>query len=289
MKIRHLDIESLRAFVAIVDLTSFSQAAARLGRTQSALSVQLRKLEEMLGQTLLRRAQGRVDGPTEEGRTLLDYARQMLRLNDEACQSISRNDQAGSLRIGLPEDLMESVFPAAMERFRTACPRMRLSLRSDNSAALLKALDDGELDTVFFKHCREESGDEIPVWREPLLWMAGEGYAHELPDPLPLALFSENCAFRLAATQALAAAGRAWHLNYSGASATGLRHAVRAGIGITALPRSLLGGDLHAIAEKLPVLPDARISVRHAPGEVSPAARRFVSLMGEEIRMRRAS
>ena len=283
MQIRHLDIDALRAFASIVDLGSFSLAASRLGRTQSALSLQLRKLEEMLGQTLLRRIQGRVDGPTEEGRALLGYARQMLQLNDEAWHSIARHEEAGVLRIGLPEEYMESVFPAAMARFAAAYPRMRLQLRSDTSAALLAALAAGELDTAFFKHCREDEAGDLPVWREPLLWLAGAGHYPALPTPLPLALYRENCAFRLAATQALAAAGKSWELCYSGASATGLRHAVRAGIGITVLPRSQAGDDMR-ILEGLPLLPDARLSARHAGSAIHPAAERFVALIGDAIR-----
>lgn len=284
MQIRHLDIEALRALVTIADLSSFSLTAARLGRTQSAISLQIKRLEEMLGQSLLHRVQGRVAGPTEEGQTLIAYARQMLRLNDEAYQCIARDSIAGSLRIGLPEELMESIFPAAMRRFQAACPQMRLCLRSDTSAALLKSMEAGELDSVLFKHCGQLNIENAtPIWREPLVWMAGEAFAHALPAPLPLALFGENCAFRMAATQALARDERSWHLAYSGSSTTGLRFAVASGLGITVLPRSFQCAGLRIIDKGLPPLPDAEISVRHAPEGVHPATERFVALIGEEI------
>lgn len=205
---RHLDLEALRALVAIADTASFSTAAGQLGRTQSAVSLQIKRLEEMLGQTLLRRVQGRVDGATVEGLALIAYARQILRLNDEAYSCVSQNTAAGSLRVGLPEELMESVFPAAMPRFQALYPRMRLRLQADSSAQLQAALGRAELDLIVFKHCAETAPPSTSLlWQEPLVWMAGEAHARQRPSPLPLALFGENCAFRLAATGALAQAG----------------------------------------------------------------------------------
>lgn len=117
--------------------------------------------------------------------------------------------------------------------------------------------------------------------------MAGESYAADLPKPVPLALFGQNCAFRIAATGALAKAGLAWQLTYSGSSTTGLRHAVRCGLGITALPRSLLIAGMVEVAAGLPKLPFARIVACHASGEIQPAAQRFAALLGEEISKQR--
>ncbi|MDO8959150.1 MAG: LysR substrate-binding domain-containing protein [Rhodocyclaceae bacterium] len=285
---RNLDMEALRALVAIADTASFSTAALQLGRTQSAISLQIKRLEAMLGQTLLRRVQGRVDGATAEGRAFISYARQILRLNDEAYSAVAEDTAAGTLRVGLPEELMESVFPAAMSRYQALYPRMRLRLQSDVSANLRQGLDSGELDLILFKHCdRSVPASASSVWQEPLVWMAGEAYAADLPTPVPLALFGENCAFRIAATGALAKAGLAWQLTYSGSSTTGLRHAVRCGLGITALPGSLLIPGMVVVEAGLPGLPNARIAARHAPGEVHPAADRFVALLGEEIRSQR--
>jgi len=285
---RHLDIEALRALVAIADTASFSQAAGQLGRTQSAVSLQIKRLEEALGRTLLRRVQGRVDGATEEGRALIAYARQILRLNDEAYHCVARETSVGTLRVGLPEELMESVFPAAMRRFREQYPGMRLTLRCDLSAALLAAVDAGTLDLALFKHCGAAPA-ALDLWQEPLAWMAGEAWANERPTPLPLALFGENCAFRIAATGALAREGIEWRLAYSGSSTTGLRHAVACGLGVTVLPRSLLAPGLSVVEAGLPALPDAHLAVHHAAGETHPAAARFAALIGEEMRLRRAA
>lgn len=287
MRNRHLDPEALRALVAIADTASFSAAAQQLGRTQSAVSLQIKRLEESLGQTLLRRVQGRVDGATAEGQVLLAYAREILRLNDEACASIAQDTAVGTLRVGLPEELMESVFPAAMARFRALYPRMRLLVRADAAARLRDALDAGELDLIVFKHCGgAQPRQTLLLWQEPLLWVAGEAHAAGLPGamptPLPLALFGENCVFRVAATAALAKAKREWLLAYTGSSLAGLRHAVRHGLGLTVLPRSLLQPGLCVVDKGLPPLPEARIlgALASAP---HPAGERLLALFAEEI------
>lgn len=292
---RHLDIEALRALVCIVETASFSAAAARLGRTQSAVSLQLKRLERSLGQVLLQRVQGRVDGPTAEGDVLLAYARQILRLNDEACAVVAQDPATGSLRVGLPEELMESVFPAVMSGFRARYPRLRLLLQADTSAALRQALADGGLDVAIYKHCGGEvpAGGEV-LHREPLRWMVGEAWRDSPPAAvgggLPLALFGENCVFRLAATAALARAAIAWSLQYAGSSTAGLCHAVRHGLGVTVLPRSLLGAGMVEIERVgtriLPALPDATFVAAGAPGEVSAPLRRFIAVVRDALAAR---
>ena len=127
--IRNLDMDLLRALVAIADSGSFSAAALRLGRTQSAISLQIKRLEEAVGQSLLERSQGRVVGPTAEGRVVIDYSRRILRLNDEACACFARPNLVGRLRLGLPEELMESVFPRVLAEFTRDYPRVELSVR----------------------------------------------------------------------------------------------------------------------------------------------------------------
>lgn len=298
MPCRHLDIEALRALVCIVDTASFSAAARQLGRTQSAISLQIKRLEQTVGQVLLHRVQGRVDGPTAEGAVLLAYARQILRLNDEAYATVAPDGLVGSLRIGLPEELMESVFPAVMPAFRAQYPRLRLFLQAATSAVLRQQLADGGLDVALYKHCGEAAPAASQIlWQEPLVWMAGDAYQDGSPEraeaTLPLALFGENCVFRLAVTAALARSGTVWALQYSGSSTTGLCHAVRCGLGLTALPRSLLAPgvvEISALGEqKLPELPPARLLAEYAPGAVTSAAQRFVLMMGEAMARRRVN
>src|SRR6266566_7850859 len=182
----HLDLDLLRALVAIADTASFSQAATQLGRSQSAISLQIKRLEELVGRPLLERIQGRVTGPTDDGHVLLDYARQMLRLNDEAYSCFAAPLMTGTLRVGMPEELMESIFPAALKRFHEGHPRILLQLRSSMSSQLLAALDAGELDVTLFKHTEPVAPEgTLTLWHEPLVWVAAEGYRHCLPSSLP--------------------------------------------------------------------------------------------------------
>jgi DNA-binding transcriptional LysR family regulator len=226
---------------------------------------------------------------------LLAYARQILRLNDEAYATVAQDAAPGTLRVGLPEELMESVFPAVMAQFRALYPRLRLVIHADTSAALQQALAGGGIDLALYKHCGATApADGEVLWQEPLLWMAGAAYRDSAPEPgeggLPLALFGENCVFRLAVTAALAGAGWPWSLHYTGSSTTGLCHAVRCGLGLTALPRSLLGPGMAVLSmadgRPLPSLPPARLLAAYAPGTVSAAARRFVVLTGEAMAAR---
>jgi len=291
MPLRHLDLDALRAFVAIVEQGGFSIAAQQLGRTQSAVSLQIKRLEQTLGQTLLQRVQGRVDGPTAEGSALLAYARQMLRLNDEACATLVRNADVGSLRIGLPEELMEQIFPAAIPLFQARYPRLRLSVQAEASILLRAALAEGKLDVAIYKDCGDGENGEVEVMRdEPLCWVAGEAYRDTLfveDGVLPMALFGENCVFRMAAAAALARAGIAWQVRYSGSSTTGLRHALRHGLGLGVLPESLLGDGLLAVEScagiALPHLPRSRLVAAYAGGSVTPAARSLVDAFADSL------
>lgn len=284
---RNLDIDLLRTLVAIADSGSFSMAAVQLGRTQSAVSLQIKRLEETVGQALLTRSQGRVAGPTAEGELLIDYGRRILRLNDEACNCFTQPPLAGKLRLGLPEELMESIFPRVLSEFAKACPRVELTVRCDLSARLAAQAEAGELDLAIVKRVASGNNEPTAGWRvlrrEQLLWFAGEGSNAIDQQPLPLAVFHEGCVIRMAAIAALAGAGMPWRAAFVGSSFTALRHAVGSGIAVTPLPRSLATAGLIEIREGLPALPDTELVSRFGPGEVLSAARRLEQLFESRI------
>lgn len=287
--IRNLDMDLLRALVAIADNGSFSAAALRLGRTQSAISLQIKRLEEAVGHPLLERSQGRVVGPTAEGRVLIDYSRRILRLNDEACACFARPDLVGRLRLGLPEELMESVFPRVLTDFTRDYPRVELSVRCDLSMRITALAEAGELDLAIAKGMPGESVVEgSNGWRllnrDPMAWLAGEGSNAMDLRPLPLAVFHEGCVFRMAAITALAARGISWRPAFVGSSYTALRHAVAAGLAVTPLPRSLMAPGLMEVRAGLPELPASELIVRFGPGEVLPSARRLLELFEAYLR-----
>lgn len=281
--IRNLDMDLLRALVAIADSGSFSNAAARLGRTQSAISLQIKRLEEAVGQPLLERSQGRVVGPTAEGRVLIDYSRRILRLNDEACACFTRPHLAGRLRLGLPEELMESIFPRVLADFGRDYPQVELTVRCDLSIRLANLAEAGELDLAIAKRVPDHpAANDADGWqvvsRDPLVWLAGEGSNAVDQRPLPLAVFHEGCVFRMAAIAALAAHGIPWRAAFTGSSYTALRHAVAASQVITPLPRSLLAPGLVEIRSGLPELPPSELIARFGPGDVLPSARYLLGL-----------
>lgn len=286
---RLLDLELLRTLVAIVDSGSFSGAAARLSRSQSAVSLQVQRLESQVGHALLERAQGRLSGPTAEGHVLLDYARRLLHLHDEACSVFSRPPLRGPLRVGVPEELMEQTLPDVLEAFGRRCPEVRLSLRSELSVRLAAALDADELDLVLLKRTGDPAppqGDMVRerlLRREPLIWLTGEGREAPWQRPLPLALFHEGCVFRVAVLAALAQAGVEPVLRFTGHSATGIGHAVAAGLGVTALPRSLMRPGLREVREGLPPLPDSLLLARWRGAQLPGAAQVLLELLQERL------
>lgn len=289
--LRNLDMDLLRALVVIADSGGFSAAANRLGRTQSAVSLQIKRLEEAIGQSLLERRQGRVAGPTAEGRVLIDYSRRILRLNDEAWACFARPDLVGRLVLGLPEELMESVFPRVLADFSRDYPRVELSVRCDLSVRLATLAEAGELDLAIAKRMQDEPlGDFDAGWRllsrEPMAWLAGEGSNAMDRRPLPLAVFHEGCVFRIAAIAALAAQDIPWRVAFVGSSYTALRYAVAAGLAVTPLPRDLLAPGLVEVRAGLPELPASELIARFGPGEVLPSARRLLALFQDCLRGR---
>lgn len=288
MNPRHLDLDLLRTLVSIADSGSFSTAAERLGRTQSAVSLQVKRLEDQVGHALLDRAQGRLSGPTEEGRVLLDYARRLLRLHDEACRVFAAPTPTGQLRVGLPEELMEDLFPAVLPSFAQACPRVTLSLRSDLSVRLNQALEAGELDLAVVKRMGNDAvpppgqGEQL-LRQEALAWYRGEGSEADRQRPLPLAVFQEGCVFRMAGLAALAQAGIAARLCFTGHSITGIRHAVAAGLAVTPLPTSLARPGLVPVTQGLPALPAIALVARWRGPEPLPSARRLLTLLQRQL------
>lgn len=286
--LRHLDMDLLRALVAIADTGSFSAAGQQLGRGQSAISLQIKRLEELVGQTLLDRANGRVIGPTEEGRLLIDYGRRILRLNDEAYSVFAQPGLAGRLRVGVPEELMEGVFPDVMAAFSRACPRVELHLRCDISVRLGAALDAGELDLAVTKRVGEKTpagsrASTRVLRREAIVWFVGESSDAHRRRPLPLAVFHEGCVFRVAALAALAKAAISAQPMFVGNSFTGIRHAVAAGMAVTPLPRSMACAGLVQVKSGLPKLPNTELVASFAAGAASAAARRLVDLLEERL------
>jgi DNA-binding transcriptional LysR family regulator len=283
----NLDLDVLRTFVTGLDLGSYAKAAQRLGRSQSAISLQLRKLEEQTGQTLLRK-QGRGLALTEPGEIMLGYARRLLEVNDEALAALKGASLQGPVRLGLPQDFAESWLPDVLGRFSRANPHVRVEARVDPNAALLDALGRGDLDLAVTwndgadaARCREE------LARLPMVWIGKPGFRRNGSDPVPLVLFEPPCIFRRHALAALDDAGIAWRIAFAGPSLSGLWAAVSAGLGITVrTPEGLPSGlaALNAKRADLPALKEIGLNLCTSEGAAaSPAVMRLQALLRERL------
>lgn len=268
------DLEVLRSFVAGVDLGSFGRAADRLGRSTSAVSAQLKKLEEQAGVTLLRK-DGRGLALTDAGETMLAYARRLLDLNDQAWRAVRGAELQGTVRLGIQEDFGEMLLPRVLGRFARAHPKVRIEARVARNNDLLERISLGQLDLAL----AWDHDARLPQARRlaelPMCWIgpAQAGPAPDVEPALPLAAFESPCLFRGCATDALDRAGIPWSATFTSPSLAGLWAAVSAGLGLAVrtplgLPpvvRALKPGEYG-----LPELPVIALSLYRAHAQPDP-------------------
>jgi len=264
------DLDVMRSFVAGVELGSFAKASKRLARSTSAVSAQLKKLEDQAGTPLLRKA-GRGMALTEAGETMLAYARRLLELNDEAVSAVRGTQLDGVVRLGMQEDFGETLLPEVLGRFARAHPRVRIEARIERNAALIERVSAGRLDLAL-----AWSGGDTPPPSERLaeapmrwigpaqddaFWLASRG------APLPLAVLEAPCLLRTAAIDALDRAGIAWRLAFTSASLAGLWAAAAAGLGFTVRTPIGLPASVRALKpgeDGLPSLPTLGLVLHRA-------------------------
>ncbi|HYZ34438.1 MAG TPA: LysR substrate-binding domain-containing protein [Crenalkalicoccus sp.] len=265
-----LDPDLLRSFVLIVEGGSFTRAAQAVGRTQSAVSMQIRRLEETLGQPLLRRGPRGVE-PTPHGRWLHERARQLLALNDEILASFRTPEVAGAVRLGSPDDYALGWLPGILARFSETHPAVEVEVVCAPSHELAERLVDDELDLTLLSGGNEPPGHVgRTLWRGPLAWIGSALHATAARTPLPLALARPGCLWHRAATAALDAAGIPWRMAYTSTSQAGTLAPTLAGLAVTVgLPGPLPPGlRMLGPAEGLPALPEFTIEL--LMGRVTP-------------------
>ncbi|WP_225007061.1 LysR substrate-binding domain-containing protein [Novosphingobium percolationis] len=268
MAFRNLDIDLLRCFVTIADTGSLTRAGQRLGRTQSAVSLQLKRLEEQLNRSLFDRSP-RSLAITSDGERLIGPARQILRLNDATVAEMFEPDITGQVRIGVPEDFATAHLPGVLAAFAEAHPLVELEVTCDLTLNLLERFHAGAFDLVLVKRQPEQERQPgVRVWREPLVWVARDRHAVADLRRVPLVVSPEPCVYRKRASESLDAMGRAWRVAYTSTSLGGSLSAVRAGLGITVLPLEMVPPGLTALGEDsgLPPLYDTEIALIEAPG-----------------------
>jgi DNA-binding transcriptional LysR family regulator len=280
----NLDIDLIRAFVAVAEAKNFTRAGARLGRTQSTVSLQIKRLEDQVGAELFVRDPRRVV-LTAQGEGLLVQARKLLRMNDDIIGSIFEHALEGEVRFGAPEDFATTHLPSILGDYARAYPHVSLSVTCDLTLRLMDKMQQGELDLALIK--REPIGADmgVSVWREHLVWVgAGEDVLHE-NTPVPLIVAPSPCVYRKRATAALDAVGRAWRIAYTSPSLAGQHAALRAGLGVTALPDEMVPDDLSkfGVNHGFPPLADAEIALIRAGKTLPVAAERLANFILDSL------
>lgn len=276
------DLDVLRSFVAGVDLGSFGRAADRLGRSTSAISAQMKKLEEQAGVPLLRKA-GRGLALTEAGETMLAYGRRLLELNDQAARAVQGGELSGRVRLGMQEDFGEMVLPQVLGQFARAHPNVRIEARVARNAELLERLAVGQLDLVLAWDHDARVPHAQRLLDLPMRWIgpAQEARAGTGTDDgnrnrdgdVPLVAFEAPCLFRTCATDALDRAGLHWLPAFTSPSLAGLWAAVSAGLGLAVRTPLGLPAGVRALApgeQGLPALPSIALSLYLAQAQPDP-------------------
>ncbi|MBR0933924.1 LysR substrate-binding domain-containing protein [Bradyrhizobium jicamae] len=276
-----LDLELLRSFVSVVDARGFTRAGERVHRTQSTVSQQIRRLEVDVGQPLLIRS-GKDVSLTEAGERLLSYARRLLALAEEARDVVSRPDNEGAIRLGVPEDFAAFRLAKLLATFSRSQPRVRLDVRTDQSTQLRRDLERGELDLALFKRAAGETGG-IAVWPERVHWVTSKNHPRDTTSgSVPLIGFPPGCLYRAGAIHALESAGRSWHMAYTSSNLSGIQAAIAAGMGLSILAEIAIQADHRVLTAKDGFAPidKTEVALVAAP-HASPATLRLAERLAE--------
>jgi len=276
--IRNLDLDLLRAFVTIAETESFTRAAARLGLTQPAVSLQMRRLEGLLERRLFDRSQGGVH-LTVQGGDLLPQARRLLAVNDEIVAGLIETEVEGDVRFGAPEDIASTHLPTIIARFAERHPRVRLSVTCDFTANLMTALSQGRLDLALIKRRPAPRASDDRVFEERLVWLARDQAMFDA-RPLPLVIAPAPDAYRARALDALQTAGVGFREAFVSPSLAGQLAAVRAGLGVAIAPATLAPRDLVVGGRSLPEPEPVEIALLIGKGRTGGA----VDMLAREIK-----
>lgn len=258
-----LDLDQLRTFVAIADTGSFTKAASRVAKTQSAVSMQMRKLEERLNRPLFYR-EGRNSRLTDDGDRLLAYARRMLSLSDEAISAFDDQEIAGHVKLGTPDDYADRFLPEILMRFSQTHPRAELTVVCEPTGNLVHCIESDAMDLAIITHEQALNNAGATIIRhEPIHWVVSSRHPLEKESPLPLALGRATCMWRNDALDALAAAGLPNRILYQSFNSSAVAAAILSGLAISVLPESALRPGMRILTEEegFPRLPACQIGL----------------------------
>ncbi len=257
------DALTLECFIAVAETASFTRAADKVARTQSAVSQQINKLESLVGKPLVTRA--RHISLTSEGEIFLTYAKKIVQLNRDAMDRFKHPELQGEVRFGLPEDFASVFLSDVLTEYASLHPRIMLNVECDLTLNLFSRFKKKEFDLVLVKMNRpEDFPNGMDVWSEALEWVGNKNLTSFDEDKaVPLVLSPQPCVYRARAIHALEKIKRNWRIVFSSHSYAGTVAAIKAGMGITVLPRNMVPADLQIIRKNkdLPKLDDTHISL----------------------------
>ncbi|MCK8787730.1 LysR substrate-binding domain-containing protein [Roseomonas sp. NAR14] len=282
MRFPELEIDLLRAFVAVAETGSFTAAAEVVARSQSAVSQKILRLEELLGRRVFERT-SRSLALTREGEKLLVGARRVLEQHDITVRSLLE-PAVGNLRLGVSEDFVPGLLPGMLTRFQRLHPGLHLELMTGLSHGLLEAYEAGRLDVVIAKKDGAAQRGRV-IWREQLDWIAAVGYRPDFDRPAPLVMLPPPCTYREVMVQALDSVRREWFAACTASSLAGIQAAVAGGLGVTVLGRSFMGAGLQALRtpEHWPVLPMTEIVLIGEERAEAELVRPLVAFLTESL------
>jgi len=280
---KRLDFNQLATFVAIVDAGSITKAASSLHRTQAAISIQLKKLEEGTGKRLLNRSYNHFT-MTHEGEILLSYARKILHLSEEAFQAISDDEISGVVRFGIPDGYARTFIQSSLRQFIHRFPNVRIQIKNDNSHNLFRSFHNGELDLILVTRDPNEAGGDL-IRRDKMCWVAAKDYQLDVSKPIPLALYEQGCVYRQKIVENLQQNGKECFVAFECQGVTGFDIAISNGLAISALSESLVKDEWRVIkpSEGLPDLGFVEIEMHISPGDVSEAVRCFAKELSSQV------
>lgn len=256
-----LDIDQLRSLIAIADTGSFTRAAEVVFKTQSAVSMQMKRLEEQLARPIFMK-DGRGTKLTEDGERLLDYARKIVRLSSECVATFSEAVLTGRVRLGVPDDYADRYLPEILVRFTKAHPKVEVTVVCEPTPMLVERIQSGDLDLAIISLSLAREKGEV-VRHERLLWVTSAHHMTHEEEPLPLALGRPTCAWRQAATERIEAMGRAFRVLYASWNSAAVGAAVLSGLAVGVLPESAVRPGMRILgpSDGFPPLPEVKIAL----------------------------
>lgn len=278
-----LQIDLLKTFLAIIDTGGFTSASQRVHRTQSAISMQIKRLEDTIGQSLFDRS-GRTFRLTAEGEALVPYARRLLKLHEETVAAMIKPHVIGSVKIGIIDDYALRFLPNILSRFAATYPQVQVTVRCEPTSLLVPALEKGELDLALVNGDPGEAGEVIR--HDQAVWVTSANHLTHEEDPLPLAVFPADCIFRKWALEALDSINRRYRVAYQSPSVAGIVATVSAGLAVAALFDSIAPQEFHRLRSEdgFPDLPVATIILKRAPGRLAAAVECMAQHIQEGMR-----